>query len=104
VVFGEADQFHFENVALAAQCRQSNGFRWSLKSRVVTRFDALGFMSSNQEASTSACHKPASTHTFLDHAEIARHFFRFLDQGSQTSPDAFSPERFVPWVEIKRSE
>ena len=38
------------------------------------------------------------------HAQIARHFFCFFDQGSETSPDAFSPERFAPWVEIKRSQ
>ena len=38
------------------------------------------------------------------HAQIARHVFCFFDQGSETSPDAFSPERFAPWVEIKRSE
>lgn len=42
--------------------------------------------------------------TFLNHAKIARHFFRFLDQGSETSADAFSPELFAPRVEIKRSE
>jgi hypothetical protein len=47
---------------------------------------------------------PASMRTFLDHAQIARHFFCFFDQGSETSSDAFSPERFAPWVEIKRSE
>ena len=47
---------------------------------------------------------PASMRTFLDHAQIARHFLCFFDQGSETSPDALSPECFAPWVEIKGSE
>ena len=95
-------QFHFGNVALAAQAIQ-----WlPIVVEIVGSdlFDALGFMSGSQEALTNPCHKPESIHTFLDHAEIARHSFCFLNQGSETSPDTFSPERFAPGVEIKRSE
>jgi hypothetical protein len=66
--------------------------------------DALGFMSGSQEALTSPCHKPTDIRTFLNHPELARHSFCFLDQGSETPFDAFSPEGFAPWVEIKWSE